>query len=197
MFGLVRVWMLMAQTGKISRRTAGLRARPWLDRIARIDPGNGQLLGFRAELAEDAGEFDDARRLLAQAIAHAPNDTWLRATQSRHHLYDMEFEAALADIDAVLRLDPLNGSLYFLRTSALLWLGRIDEAQVSAQRAWALQPRNPNSAAAMAGVAAFRNDLAGYVRWALVAHRIDPDDQETIAEMTPFLEGLGEPAAAD
>ncbi len=197
MFGLVRVWILMAQTGKISRRTAGLRARPWLDRIARIDPGDGQLLGFRAELAEDAGEFEDARRLLSQAIARAPNDTWLRATQARHHLYDMEFESAVADIDAVLPLDPLNGSLYFLKTSALLWLGRTDAAQVSAQRGWTLQPRNPNAASAMASVAAFRNDLAGYVRWQLVAHRIDPEDHEIIAEATPFLEGLGEPAAAD
>jgi TolB-like protein/Tfp pilus assembly protein PilF len=197
MFGLVRVWMLMAQTGKISRRTAGLRARPWLDRIARIDPGNGQLLGFRAELAEDAGEFDVARRLLAEAIARAPNDTWLRVTQARHNLYDMEFEAALADVETALRLDPLNGSLQFFKTGALLWLGRLDEAQAAAQRAWALQPQNPNAAAAMANVGAFRNDLAAYVRWSLVAHRIDPDDHETIAEMTPMLEGLGEPAAAD
>ena len=96
MVGLVRVEMLMAQTGKISKRTARLRARPWLARIERIDPGNAQLLGVRAELAEDAGEFDVSRRLLAQAIERAPNDTWLRTTQARHDLYDMEFESALA-----------------------------------------------------------------------------------------------------
>ncbi|MUV15274.1 tetratricopeptide repeat protein [Noviluteimonas gilva] len=197
MVGLVRVEMLMTQTGKIPKRTARLRARPWLARIEQIDPGNAQLLGVRAELAEEAGEFDVSRRLLAQAIERAPNDTWLRTTQARRHLYDMEFESALASAEAVLSLDPLNGSLYFLKTSALLWLGRIDEAEASARRGWQLQPQNPNAASAMAGVAAFRNDLAAYVHWNLVAHRIDPDDHEIIAEMVPALQDLGEPAAAD
>ncbi|UHQ19036.1 hypothetical protein LVB87_12715 [Lysobacter sp. KIS68-7] len=197
MVGLVRVWMSMAQTGKISRRTAALRARPWLDRIARIDPDNGQLLGFRAVQAEEAGDGDLARRLLAQAIARAPNDMGLRMSQARLHMYDMEFEAALAEIESVVRLDPLNGSLLFFKTSALSWMGRLDEAQASAQRAWELQPRNPNAATSMGNVAAFRNDPAGFVHWSLIAHRIDPDDHEIAADMAPSLEDLGEPAAAD
>jgi tetratricopeptide (TPR) repeat protein len=197
MVGLVRVWMSMAQTGKISRRTAGLRARPWLDRVARIAPDNGSLLGFRGVLAADAGDYTDARRLLAQAVARSPNDTWLRLAKADQHRFDLEPESNLAEVNAALRLDPLNGSLYFTKTHTLLTLRRADEAQRTAARGWALQPDNPNAAGAMSAVAAFRNDLAGNIRWSLVANRIDPEDHEIMGQTAPRLDDLGEPAVAD
>ena len=198
MVGLVRVEMLMTQTGKIPKRTARLRARPWLARIEQHRSGQravargacgvggrgGRVRCFAA--LAGAGDRARAQRYVAAYDAGAATTctTWNSNRRWR-------------SVEAVLQLDPLNGSLYFLKTSALLWLGRIDEAEASARRGWQLQPQNPNAASAMAGVAAFRNDLASYVRWDLVAHRIDPDDHEIIAEMVPYLQDLGEPAAAD
>jgi len=196
MVALARTWNQMQDTGMITQSELVARWAPWLDRIEAIDPGNGALLGFRARVAALRGDRDNARKLFERARAAAPNDADVAFSYAQF-LRRFDRPAALEQLDRALLLDPANSSVHVTRARVLVQLNRNEEATVSAKRAIAVDPLQPNSYDVLAEIAEVDGDIVGQIAALIAAHRVDPRDHEVSTTIAEFLAHLGEFAAAE
>jgi TolB-like protein/Tfp pilus assembly protein PilF len=130
-------------------------AQALLEKATAIDPNYGQALGvlaashtFSAHMGwEDmAAVAPVAERAARAAILADSEDPWAHYALGCVYLFARRFDDSLAEFELALRLNP-NFSLaqgYYGLT--LAYCGRSEEAELAAQRALRLSPRDPLSA---------------------------------------------------
>ncbi len=130
-------------------------AQALLEKATAIDPNYGQALGllaashtFSAHMGwEDMATVAPVAERAAQAAILADSeDPWAHCALACVYLFARRFDNSLAEFELSLRLNP-NFSLaqgYYGLT--LAYCGRCQEAELAAQRALRLSPRDPLSA---------------------------------------------------
>lgn len=121
-------------------RVACERLGPWRGRtiLGRGGPPGTppeELLALRARLAADLRDFDEAERLLAEAVALAPGDPWTVLQPGVVQARADDHQGALATADRALALQPWFRPAVDFRAHTLLALGRDDEAAAWLQEA--------------------------------------------------------------
>jgi len=197
MLALLNAWYSMAQTGEITAAEYRERATPMLDRVEAIDPGNGRLLAFRGEIAQERGEYVLAAQLGQRAVAAAPGDARTHHILADIYSFQGDDRAALKQMDQVLALNPLNDNVVRLRAVRLLSLNRFDEAEQAVRHALQLNPNNSSNYWMLGRIAYARGDLVPATTWELQQNPHDPVDPEGPADLAIILEELGETGAAD
>ena len=197
MLALVNAWYSMASTGEITPAEYRERAVPILDRVEAIDPGNGMLLAFRGEIAQERGEHAVAVQLGQRGVAAAPGDARTHHILADIYSFQGDESASLKEMDQVVALNPLNDNVIRLRAIRLLALKRFDEAERAVQRALQLDSRNSSNYWQLGRIAYARGDLVSAVVWELKQHPFDPVDPEGAADLAIILDEIGEASAAD
>ncbi len=124
-----------------AERLEGIAAT--LGRDSRISPG--ELLAQAANVWLLAGNLERAAKMIAIAVALAPDDAPILVDPARIQAEAGEYALALATLDSALLLAPLDGDAYAYRAGALRRLGRAAEARRAAEKAVALDPLNPSA----------------------------------------------------
>ncbi|MCM2334261.1 MAG: C39 family peptidase, partial [Anaeromyxobacteraceae bacterium] len=114
-------------------RVACERLGPWRGRelLARGGPPGTapeELLALRGRLAAEVRDFDEAERLLAEAVALAPDDAWTALQPGLVQSRADDHQAALETAERALALQPWYRPAVDFRAQCLLALGRDDEA---------------------------------------------------------------------
>jgi len=134
-------------TGAMSSPEVALAAaiRRYEERMAK-DPTS---LGFAllADLYRKAGRMDDAIAVCRDGLTRHPHYTTARLILAKALLSRQDFAAALAEIDAILRVSPNDVQCHRLAAEAHRRLGRLDEATQHLERAASLDPGDRESRA--------------------------------------------------
>jgi TolB-like protein/cytochrome c-type biogenesis protein CcmH/NrfG len=138
-------------------------AQALLEKAISIDPNYGQALGvlatshtFSAHMgwADMATAVPIAERAALAAILADSEDPWAHHALGCVYLFTRRFDASLAEFELALRLNPNFSLAQGYYGLALSYCGRGEEANVAAQRALRLSPRDPYSAVYY-GIAAY------------------------------------------
>jgi Flp pilus assembly protein TadD len=139
--------MMGEPTGAMSSPEVALAAaiRRYEERMAK-DPAS---LGFAllADLYRKAGRMDDAIAVCRDGLLRHPHYTTARLILAKALLSRQDFAAALAEIDAILRVSPNDVQCHRLAAEAHRRLGRLDEATQHLERAASLDPGDRESRA--------------------------------------------------
>ncbi len=197
MVGSVLADLVGMRTGALMPTEFQARAEPMLARIDAIDPGNPMVLGFRAEIADERGEHDEAERLGREAVAAAPGIAMLHVILATIHSKHGDVEAMLPEMDQALALNPRDSNIVRFRATALLQAGRFDEARAATLHAMELDPTNSSNYWEL-GVDDYQNgNLLGAIVNSAKAYTMDPDDSESPAVSAVQLGEIGEIEAAE
>ena len=129
-------------------------AQALLEKATAIDPNYGQALGvlaasytFGAHMGwEDmATATPIAERAALAAILADSEDPWAHHALGCVHLFKRRFDDSLAEFELALRLNPNFSLAQGYYSLALSYCGRWEEANVAANRALRLSPRDPYS----------------------------------------------------
>lgn len=136
---LLSAWgLLEAQAGDDHRAIELLKRGHAVTRTLPADLANN--LGF---LLQRTGRFDEAIAVYEEALASAPSDPSLLASQGLCLKRAGRLEAALAAFDRLLEVDPKSVEGWTNRANALSDAGRLRDALESHQQALALAPQHP------------------------------------------------------
>ncbi|ADG89247.1 hypothetical protein TBS_36120 [Thermobispora bispora] len=108
-----------------------------------IDPGNAHLHALLGALEAAAGRTEEARKAFDFAVSAAPGlaSAWAGRAMLRYETGDAE--GAVEDLTRAIELGE-DAALLYNRATALLALGRTEEAVRDLQRAHALDPDDPD-----------------------------------------------------
>lgn len=112
-----------------------------------LDPGNAHLHGVLGQLEAAAGRFAEARAAYDAAVAADPllASAWANRAALRYETGDAA--GAVEDLTRAIELacpGAVDAALYFNRGTALMDLGRPEEARLDFRRAYALAPHDPD-----------------------------------------------------
>jgi tetratricopeptide (TPR) repeat protein len=145
------------------------------------------LLNLAALNLDMQGRVSEAERLLQRAIAIGPNDLSSRNALGLCLLRLERPTEALAQFDALLRLDPSLPFAHASRGNALFALGAIDEAQASFTRAIEIDANQGVALAGLARIASSRGAHANARAWA----------EKSLAALPGFPDAVMSLAAAE
>jgi tetratricopeptide (TPR) repeat protein len=119
--------------------------RRYEDRVAK-DPSS---LGFAllADLYRKAGRVDDAIAVCRNGLLRHPHYATARLILAKALMSRQDFSAALAEIEAILRVSPNDVQCHRLAAEVHRRLGRIDDAARHLERAASLDPGDRESRA--------------------------------------------------
>jgi TolB-like protein len=138
-------------------------AQALLEKATAIDPSYGQALGllaasqtFSAHMgwADMAMATPIAERAAQAAILADSEDPWAHYALGCVHLFRRRFDDSLAELELALKLNPNFSLAQGYYGLALSYCGRWQDADLAAQRALRLSPRDPFSAI-YCGIAAY------------------------------------------
>jgi TolB-like protein/cytochrome c-type biogenesis protein CcmH/NrfG len=138
-------------------------AQALLEKAIAIDPNYGQALGvlatsqtFGAHMgwADMATTIPIAERAALAAILADSEDPWAHHALGCVYLFTRRFDDSLAEFELALQLNPSFSLAQGYYGLALSYCGRWEEADLAAQRALRLSPRDPFSAI-YCGIAAY------------------------------------------
>ena len=128
---------------------ATIFARKWDDALALVEkavrfaPSFAPAVGIRGTIRGLLGDFDGCPEDAATADRLSPHDPlavfWLIGEFWAHHSRE-DYEAALGPARKGVALAPDNPSFRRQMTSALAWLGRMDEAREALQEYLRIEP---------------------------------------------------------
>jgi TolB-like protein/cytochrome c-type biogenesis protein CcmH/NrfG len=142
-------------------------AQALLEKAVAIDPNYGQALGvlasshtFCAHMGwEDmTAAVPTAESAARTAIQTDRDDAWAHYALAHVHLFARRFDDSLAEFELALRLNPNFAIAQGFYALALSYCGRWEDADMAANRALRLSPRDPFSAIYY-GVAAYAQFL--------------------------------------
>ena len=197
MLALVNDWYGMDKTGQISDAEYRARAEPMLDRVEKIDSGNGRLLAFRGEIAQERSEHVRAVQLGERAVASAPGDARVHTILADIFAFQDDLPPSLREMDQVVALSPLDNNVIRFRATRLYLMTRYDEAKTETMRALQLAPENSSNYWLLSLVAYMQGDLVEAISAALKEMPLDASDPEGRADLAVFVDAIGEHAAAD
>ena len=125
----------------------------YFDQALRLDPDDPQSLMGKAQArvidfyAFGVGDGSDVLRDAEQAADHVlssnPNSVWALFTKSTVARGRGQFDAALANLNAAIRIDQNFAPAYADKGNTLVMMGRADEAFQPLEQALRLDPRAP------------------------------------------------------
>ena len=130
-------------------------AQALLEKAVAIDPNYGQALGCSRPAMRSALTWDGrtwrlrvpiAEKAARAAIQIDREDPWAHEALGLVHLFARRFDDSLAEFELALRLNPNFALAQGLYGLVLSYCGRWEEADVAANRALRLSPRDPFSA---------------------------------------------------
>ncbi len=158
--GLAWAWLGQATNGAgLGLPQAIARATPLFERAQQLDPDAADTLTGQAVLHGYAGEHDQARALLARAIAVQPNYAQAHLTLGITEFDDGWPLKAQRHFEQAVALNPLAAApLERLALSRLL-AGQPEAAARDLRRVMVLQPRHPNASWGLGMVGYANGDL--------------------------------------
>ena len=194
---LANSYLLQWQTGLIAGGIAPADVITLIEQVLAERPGDVRatsLLYFTEFFSNVfGGNFPAAMnsaRLLEEHSNTFPND--IDAVMSSAGImvsFDREDEA-LAMLERAARLDPLNPTIYSIRSMAYVNLERWDEARDAATRSLELEPVNPTAQTMLAVTYRESGDGVGFIRNYIKAIDIDPQDHELPGRIAAYLYDL-------
>ena len=130
-----------------------------------------------------AGEFEAAVRVYRALLREDPGMTDVRLRLASIHEHQGQLSQAIAAYREVISRDPKNAAALTGMSSALLRLGRMEEAKAHAELAIAVAPAIAHEM--LARMAVHQGDTAAARRHADLAQQADPTQP-----MRPFIEGM-------
>lgn len=184
--GLVRNYMLMYDTGLITKQTLKQETAPLLEQVKAVQADNREALAFELVIQTHDDDFwldSDAReRVIGQLEALLPLipvETHVRRAVVNYFAYFKEdHEKALQITEAGLLIDPLSAHLHSTKGRVFEAMEDYDKAQRAHLRALELEPDNPNHYGRLSNVAAQQGDLIGKLDWMRQAVKVDSQDHE-------------------
>ena len=155
------------------------------------------LLNLAALNLDMQGRISEAERLLQRAIAIGPNDLSSRNALGLCLLRLERPTEALAQFDALLRLEPKLPFAHASRGNALFALGAIDEAQASFARAVEIDANQGVALAGLARIASSRGAHADARRWAEKALAVLPGYPDAVMSLAAAELGERSPNRAE
>ncbi|HEY4303860.1 MAG TPA: protein kinase [Gemmatimonadaceae bacterium] len=152
------------------------------ERAVALDTAFGAAWGRVAYVAVTSFSLnptDEAARGAADAVARAmrlePDNAQVRRAKSRYlRMVTKDYAGALAEIDTALIREPNNADLLATASGLSALLSRWDAAVDYAKRAYALDPRNPNAANAVANILHATRHFAESDQYAVKALALSP-----------------------
>ena len=114
-----------------------------LDRSLALNPSAALTYGFSAIIRAWSGDDETAVAHAAAALRHSPYDPliWMPFVGLAYaHFFAGRFEAALSAAARAIQGNPRFSVPFYMRTAALVRLGRQDDAEASARQLLQLQP---------------------------------------------------------
>jgi tetratricopeptide (TPR) repeat protein len=109
------------------------------DKVHRLDPGNTQAVGGKADAYEKSGQRDKARELLRPLLEQGRETTQQAIVQARLHAHDRDFDAVIELTTRHIERGQAQGrtpsNLFFILGRALERTKRFDEAFTTYERA--------------------------------------------------------------
>jgi tetratricopeptide (TPR) repeat protein len=121
-------------------------------RIA-TDPGDLEARGWRARLLARMARWPEAESDYWFVLAHAPNDIDIVIGLADVLLWQQRLDQALAILDHGCDVSPAQPEILLRRARVLSLLGRTAEARSELRAVLAVDPRNSDAKAALAGFA--------------------------------------------
>jgi tetratricopeptide (TPR) repeat protein len=203
--GLVRNYVLMQDTGLMTREAARDAAHPLLQQITAAQPENREAYafglvmqtwepGFILDREHREQVFGNLRNLLPLM----PTETYFRIVVANFLAnFHEQYDEALQVVEAGLMVDPLAPTLHSLKGRVYMAMEDFDQAGPAFLRALELDPENPNYYARMSNHAAAQDDLPGKLNWMRKAAEVDPQDHELSFHLAEDMYDLKLPEEGD
>jgi tetratricopeptide (TPR) repeat protein len=133
----------------------------------------------RAQALIDIRRYQEALKLLRQALVIAPDNSDILCHVSYVKLQIGEFEQALSDADRAVQSQPRNEWGHRLRSFALLRLGKKSDALGAAEEAVRLAPQSPQTFYSLADSQIANQMLSEARQSALRAREMAPESPES------------------
>jgi len=159
------------------------------DRAIQVEPDRGTYLSARAEAREYEGDYAGALADRDEAIRLEPRDADWRVDRAWTLLYAGRTDDALAGFADAIGMDPV-AQRYRSRGSALLVLGRFDEALPDFDRAIEAQPSRGVNYAVRANVFLYRGQPLDGLKDISRAEAADPEYAGAAARAKLLMAGL-------
>ena len=122
------------------------------------DPGNSHAFYILAHILRERNYPREARDAIGEALRISPEHPDYIATQAQLDLDDRNWTDALANAEEALEFEPLHMGALNTRATALIRLGRAEEAAGVLEEALAKNPEDPNTLANMGWLELERSD---------------------------------------
>jgi len=165
----------------LASRPNDVRARAWM-LVAHVIRGN-----LTGEYLDPVDSVNALRDLVAEAPSEIEPKQLLVTILSQFG----EQDEALALMQEMLMLDPLNPAVHRDIGWAYRRMENLDKARAALERSLELEPGQPVLHSSLGGLSREVGDAVGRVRHQMDAHEIDPHDHEHPGEIAVFLYTLG------
>ena len=171
----------------LESRPADVRARVWMLVARRV----------RANLAGEGVNIQETIDEMRALVAEAPSDVEPKQLLLTVLAQENEQDEALALMQDLLALDPLNPAIHRDIGFAYTGMKSLDNARAALERSLELEPDQPLVHSRLGTISLLHGDAVGRVRHHLDAHEIDKQDHEYPGEIAVFLYRLGLPEEGD
>ncbi len=195
---LVSNYFLQVQGGLRRPQTAIAEISALLEQVLAVQPDNVRartwMLVARAWSATDTGEEVDIMAItdsLRELIAEAPSEVEPKQILLQVLAPMGETEDALALMQDILVLDPMNSAVLIDIGLAYYSMGDRDNARSALNRSLEIDPDQPGPYQVLANIDQETGDGIGFVSNYLMAINADTQDHGYAARLANFLYGLG------
>ena len=195
---LVSNYFLQVQVGLRLPEGTIAEVTALLEQVLAVQPDNVRartwMLVAQAMSANFAGEEIDITEVtdsLRELVAEAPGEVEPKLLLLGVLAPMGETEEALALMQDILVLDPLNGAVLGNVASAYIAMEDWDNARETLNRSLEIDPDQPLKYQALASIDQFTGDGVGFVSNYLMAIKADPQDHGYAARLANFLYSLG------
>jgi TolB-like protein len=103
------------------------KAMPYLDKALQLDPNNAMVYGVKGMIANNAGNWEEAKELFEKAILLNPNNATIRF-QYANHAGEHDINISIYQTVIGQKLDPLSPLLGHMYFTNLIKSNKIEEA---------------------------------------------------------------------
>jgi len=108
-------------------------AIPLLEKMLKHNPDDLELLLRLSQAYQETNRIAEAIAILKKAVHHLPDSAPLWSDLARLHYHTRDFQQAIAAAQRAILLNRYDQEAYGILADALLFLGRIDEAEAAAK----------------------------------------------------------------
>ncbi len=171
-------------------------AEAYYRRSLKVDPRCAQALHLLGLLAQQAGQYQEAIRLIGEALSLMPDDPESLNSLAKAYLMQGQIPLAIHCYQRLAEALPRSALVFHRLGTAQEWQGDWDAAASSYRRALALQPGSPDIYGSLARVQCKLGATGDAVESCRCALALDPDRGEIHGLLGQVLINGGDYAAA-